>query len=75
MPRHIASEIQRIEREFQNQQVSVFRTVHAMHSFVPTKVYMKVEVRLVAALARGQQYLDTENFAKIDVSDLEDVRN
>jgi hypothetical protein len=35
--------------------------------------YLQVEVRLVAALAGGLQYLDSEKFSAIDISDLEDV--
>jgi hypothetical protein len=47
-------EIQRVEREYQNQQV---------------------EHRLVATLAKGQEYFDTNNFSQIDTKDLEDVRS
>ena len=52
LPRHLAVEIQRVEREYQNQQV---------------------ELRLVAALAKGQEYFDTNNFSQIDTKELEDV--
>lgn len=48
----IANEIQRIEREFQNQQV---------------------EVRLVAGLLSGKEYLQTHAFASINTQELEDV--
>lgn len=52
MPRHLTSEIQRVEREYQNQQV---------------------ELRLVTALAKGQEYFDSSNFSQIDTKELEDV--
>lgn len=54
LPRHLAAEIQRVEREYQNQQV---------------------ELRLVAALAKGQEYFDTSNFSQIDTKELEDVNS
>lgn len=53
LPRHLANEIQRVEREYQNQQV---------------------EHRLVAALSKGQEYFDTNNFALIETKELEDVQ-